>query len=100
MRRLQRPFIYRFESEISKKYVNTLRDDYPESSEEINVNLSCATMDELAVTTFVDSNHAQDKLTRCSVTGMIILWGERPSSFQAINWGPTKPLPIVPNSEQ
>ena len=81
------PTFINFEAEFSKNYVNTLRDDYPEASEELDVNLPRAMIDELTVTAFVDSDHAHDKLTRRSVTGMIILVGRTPIFFSSKRQG-------------
>jgi hypothetical protein len=81
------PKFINFETEFSKNYADTLRDDYPEASEELDVNLPCANTDELTITAFVDSDHAHDKLTRRSVTGMIILVGRTPIFFSSKRQG-------------
>ena len=56
---------------------------YPEASEEIDRRLPTPLYPELQTTVFVDSDHAHDKVTRRSVTGIIIFVGRTP--VQAIS---------------
>ena len=46
--------------------------------EEIDLALPNPLMDELPLTVFVDSDHAHDKITRRSITGMIVILGRTP----------------------
>ena len=64
-----------------------LQSDYPDAVEAIDANLPAALIDELAITVFVDSDHAHDKVTRRSVTGIIILVGRTPVFYQAKRQG-------------
>ena len=57
------------------KPVEDFKEEYPEAVEEIGDYLLTPLVDELEITVFVDSNHAHDKVTRLSVTGIIILVG-------------------------
>jgi hypothetical protein len=49
-------------------------------------------IDELAITVFVDSNHAHDKITRRSVTGMMIFVGITPIFFFSKQQGAVETL--------
>ena len=60
------------------KLVEYFREEYPKAMEEINEYLPPPLVDELAITVFVDSDHAHDKLTRRSITGIIMLVGRTP----------------------
>ena len=44
-------------------------------------------IDELAITAFVDSDHAHDKVTRRSMTGLLILVGRTPVYFTSKRQG-------------
>eukprot|EP00957_Ditylum_brightwellii_P079597 6052738-Ditylum_brightwellii.AAC.1 len=52
-----------------------MRKHYSEAEENINDRLTKPFFDELAVTAYIDSDHAQNKLTRRLVTGLIIFVG-------------------------
>ena len=64
-----------------------LENRYPDSCEEIDVNLPEPLIDEIKITTFVDSDHAHDKITRRSITGMIIFAGKTPIFSQSKRQG-------------
>ena len=81
------PILQGFEKELDKDYSQSSGDEYPESSEEIDANLPKALIDEISITKFVDSDHAHDKITRRSVTGMIILLGRTPVFFSSKRQG-------------
>ena len=66
------------EEALSKDYTLELGSRYPDSFEEIDVNLPEPIIDEIKITTFVDSDHAHDKIMRRSITGMIIFAGKTP----------------------
>jgi Reverse transcriptase (RNA-dependent DNA polymerase) len=76
-----------FESEFSKDYTQILADEYPDSSEEIDSRVPKPLIDEMKITAFVDSDHAHDKVTRRSVTGLIILVGRTPIFFSSKRQG-------------
>ena len=81
------PILQGFEKELSKDYSKILGEEYPESTEEIDSNLPEALIDEISITTFVDSDHAHDKITRRSVTGLIILLGRTQVFFSSKRQG-------------
>jgi hypothetical protein len=81
------PILQGFEKELEKDYSKSLAEEYPESTEEIDANLPKPLIDEISITTFVDSDHAHDKITRRSVTGMIILLGRTPVFFSSKRQG-------------
>ena len=60
-----------------------LLENYPDAAEEIDVDLPDGLIDELAITAFVDSDHAHDKIIRRSMTGLIILVGRTPVFYQS-----------------
>ena len=57
------------------KLVEYFREEYPKAMEEIDEYLPPPLVDELAITMFVDSDHTYDKVTRRSITGIIMLVG-------------------------
>jgi hypothetical protein len=68
-------------------YSEDLRDEfeelYPDAAEDIDPDLPDGLVDEMAITVMVDSDHAHDKLTRRSVTGIIIFVGRTPVYFSS-----------------
>ena len=54
------------------------KEDYPEAMEEIDKYLPLTLIGELAINVFVDSDHAHDKVTRQSITGIIMIVGRTP----------------------
>ena len=67
----------------SEKVALSMSKEYPEAVEEVDTTLPKPLVDELLISTFVDSDHAHDKATRRSVTGLIILVGRTPVMFQS-----------------
>ena len=53
------------------------------AAEEIDSKVSQAMIDELEVTAFVDSDYAHDKVTRSSITSLLILVGRTPVYFMS-----------------
>ncbi len=81
------PRLKGFESELEKDFSKTLGQEYPDSTEEINAKLPSPKVGEISITAFVDSDHAHDKVTRRSVTGLIILLGRTPIFFSSKRQG-------------
>eukprot|EP00957_Ditylum_brightwellii_P201517 15326035-Ditylum_brightwellii.AAC.1 len=50
-------------------------------------NVPDAIFDELAITAHADVNHAHDKLTWCSITGLVIFIGRTPVMYQSKRQG-------------
>ena len=63
------------------------KQEYPEAAEEIDPRLPPPLVDELAITVFVDSDHDHDKVTRRSITGLIILVGRTPLFYYSKRQG-------------
>jgi hypothetical protein len=57
---------------------------------DVDTNVPEPLIDELAITVFVDSDHAHDKITRTSVTGMMIFVGKTPIFFSSKQQGAIK----------
>ena len=49
------------------------KEDYPEAMEEIDEYPPPPLIDELAITVFMDSDHAHNKVTHRPITGLIML---------------------------
>ena len=64
-----------------------LREDYPDAAELLDTDLPPPLVDEIAITAFVDSDHAHDKVTRRSMTGIIILLGRTPVFYHSKRQG-------------
>jgi hypothetical protein len=60
------------ETNFGKDYVRELQKSYRDACEEVNVNVPEPLVDKLAITVFVDLDHAHDKITRRSITGMML----------------------------
>jgi hypothetical protein len=72
------PIITGGDFSIGESIIKNLVDDYPDAVEEIDEKLPKPLCDEIALTAFVDSDHAHDKVTRRSITGILILLGRTP----------------------
>ena len=57
------------------------KEQYPDAAEEIDTKIPIPRVDEIQITAFVDSDHAYDKVTRRSITGLLILIGRTPVYF-------------------
>jgi hypothetical protein len=64
-----------------------MKTHYPDSEELLDPATPKPLFDELAITAFVDSDHAHDKLTRRLITGLIIFVGCTPVLYQAKRQG-------------
>lgn len=64
-----------------------LNEQYPDAEEMIDEKLPKPLIDELTITTYVDSDHAHDKMTRRSMTGLIIFVGRTPVFYFAKRQG-------------
>jgi len=58
-----------------------LKDQYPDAVEEIDCKVPKPLVNEMEITAFVDSDHAHDKVTRRSITSLLILAGSTPVYF-------------------
>ena len=63
---------------LKQDYAQIFEDVYPGATEEIDSKVHQAMIDELEVTAFVDSDYAHDKVTRSSITSLLILVGRSP----------------------
>jgi hypothetical protein len=81
------PIITGGDFEVGTKMAEALLSDYPDAREEIDAKLPKALCDEIAITAFVDSDHAHDKITRRSITGIIILLGRTPVFYYSKRQG-------------
>ena len=64
-----------------------LSECYPDAKEEIDEKLPEPLLDELAITAYVDSDHAHDKATRRSITGLVIFVGRTPVLYMSKRQG-------------
>ena len=63
------------------KLVEDFKEEYLETMEEIDEDLPPPLIDELAITVFVDSENAHDKVIHQSITGIIMLVSRTPVSY-------------------
>lgn len=66
---------------------STMKSQYPDSEEPTDPSAPKPLFNELTITAFVDSDHAHDKLTRRSITGLVIFLGRTPIFYQAKRQG-------------
>ena len=72
------PILRGGEGALGKDFTKELGDLYPNAAEELDANLPTPLVEEISITVFVDSDHAQDKVTRWSITGLITFLGRTP----------------------
>ena len=68
-------------------YSKEFKDLYPDAHEELDARLPEPLVDEMNITVFVDSDHAHDKITRRSITGIIIFVGRTPVFYSSKRQG-------------
>jgi hypothetical protein len=69
------------EASFKKDYVRELQELYPDPHEKADLNVLEPLIDEMAITVFLDLDHAYDKVTRRSVTVVMIYVGQTPVFF-------------------
>ena len=72
---------------LEKDYVELFKDAYPDAAEEVDTKVPVPLIDEMEITCFVDSDHAHDRVTRRSITGIIIVVGRTPVFFSSKRQG-------------
>ena len=72
---------------LNNDYMELLKDFYPGAAEEIDAKVPKPLVDELEITAFVDSDHAHDRVTHRSITGLLILVGRTPVFFMSKRQG-------------
>jgi hypothetical protein len=72
---------------LSRDFTKELGDQYPGAFEEIDANLPKPLIDEIEITVFVDSDHAHDKVSRRSITGLLIFVGRTPVFYTSKRQG-------------
>ena len=75
------------EEALQIDFTEELGTDYPGACEEVDTKLPEPLVDEMAITVFVDSDHAHDKVTRRSITGIIIFVGRTPVFYSSKRQG-------------
>jgi hypothetical protein len=75
------------EDAMGLDFTQELGKNYPDAFEEIDVNLPKALVDEMEITVFVDSDHAHDKVSRRSITRIIIFVGRTPVVYSSKRQG-------------
>jgi hypothetical protein len=81
------PMVKGGQEALDRDYTQIFKDFYPDAAEELDTRLPIPLIDELEVTTFVDSDHAHDKVTRRSITGLLITVGRTPVFFMSKRQG-------------
>ena len=81
------PIIEGGQEALDRDFVEEFKNNYPEASEEIDAKLPVPLFDEIAITVFVDSDHGHDKITRRSISGIIIFVGRTPVFFSSKRQG-------------
>ena len=77
------PIIKGGKDALAKDYTEIFKEFYPDAAEEIDVKIPNPLVDELEITALVDLDHAHDKATRRSMTGLLILVGRTPVFFMS-----------------
>ncbi len=75
------------EDALDLDFTKDLATNYPDAFEEIDVNLQKALIDEMEITVFVDSDHAHDKVSRRSISGILIFVGRTPVIYSSKRQG-------------
>ena len=66
---------------LNLDFSSIFEDQYPDAAYDIYTKVPDPIIDELEITAFIDYDHAHDKLTRISITGLLILLGRTPVYF-------------------
>ena len=66
---------------LNLNFPELFKEQYPDAAEDIDTKIPIPRVDEIQITAFVDSDHAHDKVTRRSITGLLILIGRTPVYF-------------------
>ena len=66
---------------LESNFQDLLQSQYPDAVEAIDCKVPKPLVGEMEITAFVDSDHAHDKVTRRSITGLLILVGSTPIYF-------------------
>jgi hypothetical protein len=77
------PKLRRGRDALDLDYTEEFKDQYPEAFEEIDCNAPTPLVDEMEITVFVDSDHAHGKITRTSISGIIIFVGRTPVFYSS-----------------
>ena len=72
---------------LKLNFQDLLQSQYPDATEEIDTKVPKPLVPEMDITAFVDSDHAHDKVTRRSITGLLILVGSTPVYFSSKRQG-------------
>ena len=75
------------ENLISKDYMQVLNSMYLDAREELDSESPKSMVDEMKITVFVDSYHAHDKISRRSITGIVIFVGRTPVIYPSKRQG-------------
>ena len=81
------PLYHGDRDEMNADVAEELEKAYPDAAEEVDVNVPKPMVDEMEISVFVDSDHAHDKVTRRSMTGMIIFVGRTPIFYSSKRQG-------------
>ena len=81
------PIYHGGEKALETDFREVFGKSYPDAREEVDQNVPEPLVDELAITVFVDSDHGHDKVTRRSMTGMLILVGRTPTFYSSKRQG-------------
>ena len=82
-----KPPINGAEGLMDKDLTESLKGQYPDSEKLLDLSCPEPFFEELKITAFVDSDHAHDKLTRRSITGLIIIVGRTSVFYMAKRQG-------------
>ena len=86
------------EGNLDEDLSEKLLEFYPDAKEQVDRKLPKPLFNEISITAYVDSDHAHDKMTRRSMTGLIIFVGRTPVFILQKDRVQLKHLRMVPNS--
>ena len=75
------------EGNLDEDLSEKLLEFYPDAKEQVDRKLPKPLFNEISITAYVDSDHAHDKMTRRSMTGLIIFVGRTPVFYFAKRQG-------------
>eukprot|EP00957_Ditylum_brightwellii_P159957 12175646-Ditylum_brightwellii.AAC.1 len=78
---------YSTEENLSMDLYTKLKNHYLGAEEYIDEKIPKPFFDELLIVVYIDSDHAHDKVTRWSITGLLIFIGRMPVMFQSKRQG-------------
>lgn len=75
------------EETLNIDFTEKFKEQYPDAEESLDTSLPKPLFKELAITTYVDSDHPHDQVSRRSITGLVVFVGQTPVFYMSKQQG-------------